>query len=60
MGEAKRRQEKGLPPKSIKKENKDDKPNIFKKISSNQALLLVLAIGFMIFLIIDLVMYYNE
>ena len=60
MGEAKRRKERGLPPKAIKKEKKDDSPNIFKKLRNNQILRLVLALGFVILLIVDLVRYYNQ
>tara|TARA_B100000579_G_C22336785_1_gene623057 strand:+ start:386 stop:568 length:183 start_codon:yes stop_codon:yes gene_type:complete len=60
MGEAKRRKEKGLPPRSIKKEKKDDNPSIFQKLRRNQTFPLVLAIGFVIFLIVDLVRYYNQ
>tara|TARA_Y100001968_G_scaffold327577_1_gene372896 strand:+ start:1926 stop:2108 length:183 start_codon:yes stop_codon:yes gene_type:complete len=60
MGEAKRRKEKGLPPRSIKKEKKDDKPNLYQRLRRNQILPVVLALGFVIFLIIDLVRYYNQ
>ena len=61
MGEAKRRKEQGLPPKVIKKENNnDDPPNIFQKIRRNQILPVVLAFGFVVFLIVDLVRYYNQ
>tara|TARA_Y100001968_G_scaffold292426_1_gene297608 strand:+ start:261 stop:443 length:183 start_codon:yes stop_codon:yes gene_type:complete len=60
MGEAKRRKEQGLPPKAVKKENKDDSPNIFQILRKNQILPVVLALGFVIFLIIDLVRYYNQ
>ena len=60
MGEAKRRKEKGLPPRTIKKEKSDDSPNIYKKLRRNQTLPIILAIGFVIFLIVDLVMYYNQ
>ena len=60
MGEAKRRKEMGLPPKLMKKEKKDDSPNIFQKLSRNQILPVVLALGFLIFLIVDLVRYYNQ
>ena len=60
MGEAKRRKEQGLPPRAIKKENKSDSTSTFKKIQRNQILLVVLAIGFVIFLIVDLVRYYNQ
>tara|TARA_Y100001968_G_scaffold191475_1_gene175442 strand:- start:3 stop:185 length:183 start_codon:yes stop_codon:yes gene_type:complete len=60
MGEAKRRKEKGLPPRATKKEKKADNPNIFQKIRRNPISPVVLAIGFVIFLIIDLVRYYNQ
>ncbi len=60
MGEAKRRKEQGLPPKAIKKENKDENANFFQKLRRNQTLPIVLAIGFVIFLIVDLVRYYNQ
>tara|TARA_Y100001968_G_scaffold302839_1_gene316488 strand:+ start:1434 stop:1673 length:240 start_codon:yes stop_codon:yes gene_type:complete len=60
MGEAKRRKNQGLPPKVLKKEKKDDSPNIFQKLRGNQILPFVLALGFMIFLIFDLVRYYNQ
>ena len=60
MGEAKRRKEQGLPPRAIKKEKKDYDPSIFQKIRRNQILPVVLALGFVIFLIVDLVRYYNQ
>ena len=60
MGEAKRRKEKGLPPREIKKKKKDVNPNIFERFRRNQILPVVLAIGFIIFLIVDLVRYYNQ
>ena len=60
MGEAKRRKEKGLPPRTIKKEKKAENTNTFQKLRRNQILLVVLAIGFVIFLIVDLVRYYNQ
>tara|TARA_B100001029_G_C15041331_1_gene443839 strand:- start:1181 stop:1363 length:183 start_codon:yes stop_codon:yes gene_type:complete len=60
MGEAKRRKEKGLPPRSVKKEKKDENPNIFQKLRRSQILPVVLALGFVIFLIVDLVSYYNK
>ena len=60
MGEAKRRKEQGLPPKSIKNEKKDDSPNIIQKLRRNQILPVLLVLGFLIFLIIDLVRYYNQ
>ena len=60
MGEAKRRKEKGLPPREIKKKKKDVNPNIFERFRRNQILPVLLAIGFIIFLIVDLVRYYNQ
>ena len=60
MGEAKRRKDLGLPPRAIKKEKKDDSPNIIQKLRRNQILPFLLAIGFVIFLIVDLVRYYNQ
>ncbi|MBW3042178.1 hypothetical protein [Prochlorococcus marinus] len=60
MGEAKRRKELGLPPRAVKKEKKAEKDNIFQKLRRNQILPVVLAIGFMIFLIVDLLRYYNQ
>ena len=60
MGEAKRRKERGLPPRSIKKEKKDDSPNILTKLRRNQILPVVIALGFVVFLIVDLVRYYNQ
>ena len=60
MGEAKRRKEKGLPPREIKKKKKDVNPNIFERFRRNQILPVVLAIGFIILLIVDLVRYYKQ
>jgi len=60
MGEAKRRKEQGLPPRSIKKEKKAENLNTFQKLRRNQILLVALAIGFATFLIVDLVRYYNQ
>tara|TARA_Y100001968_G_scaffold330427_1_gene382287 strand:+ start:476 stop:658 length:183 start_codon:yes stop_codon:yes gene_type:complete len=60
MGEAKRRKEQGLPPKVIKKEKNENNPNILQKLRRNQILPVILAIGFVIFLIVDLVRYYNQ
>ena len=60
MGEAKRRKELGLPPREIKKEKDNENPNIFQKLRRNQILPVILAVGFVIFLIVDLVRYYNE
>ena len=60
MGEAKRRKEQGLPPRAIKKVKKDDQPSIIQKLRRNQILPFVLALAFVIFLIVDLVRYYNQ
>ena len=60
MGEAKRRKEQGLPPRVKKKEKKADNPNIIQKLRRNQILPIVLALGFVVFLIVDLVRYYNQ
>ena len=60
MGEAKRRKEQGLPPRSIKKEKKDEIPNIFQKLRRNQILPVIIAIVFVVYLIFDLVRYYNQ
>ena len=60
MGEAKRRKEKGLPPRAIKKEKNDENPNLFQKLRRNQILPIILALGFVVFLIVDLVRYYNQ
>ena len=60
MGEAKRRKELGLPPREIKKEKNNENPNIFQKLRRNQILPVIFAVGFVIFLIVDLVRYYNQ
>ena len=60
MGEAKRRKEQGLPPRAKKNEKKTDNPNIIQKLRRNQILPIVLALGFVVFLIVDLVRYYNQ
>ena len=60
MGEAKRRKEQGLPPRAIKKDKKDDNSNIFQRLRRNQLLPIILAMSFVIFLIVDLVRYYNQ
>jgi len=60
MGEAKRRKDQGLSPRTIKKEKKAKHSNTFQKLRRNQILPVVLAIAFMIFLIVDLVRYYNQ
>ena len=60
MGEAKRRKAQGLPPRAKKNEKKADNPNIIQKLRRNQILPIVLALGFVVFLIVDLVRYYNQ
>ena len=60
MGEAKRRKELGLPQREIIKEKDNENPNIFQKLRRNQILPVILAVGFVIFLIVDLVRYYNQ
>ena len=60
MGEAKRRKEQGLPPRTIKNAKKAENPNTFQKLRRNQILLVVLSVGFVMFLIVDLVRYYNQ
>ena len=60
MGEAKRRKELGLPPREKIKEKDDLKPNLLQKLRRNQILPVILALGFAVFLIIDLVRYYNQ
>ncbi len=60
MGEAKRRKEQGLPPRAIKKEKIAENPNTFQKLRRNQMLPVVLALGFVIFLIVDLIRYYTQ
>tara|TARA_Y100001968_G_scaffold307442_1_gene325262 strand:- start:515 stop:697 length:183 start_codon:yes stop_codon:yes gene_type:complete len=60
MGEAKRRKEQGLPPRAVKTKKKDESPNILQKLRKSQIFPLLLAIGFVVFLIVDLVRYYNQ
>ena len=60
MGEAKRRREQGLPPRAVKKEKKGAMTTTLQKLRNNQILPVILAIGFVIFLIFDLVRYYNQ
>ena len=61
MGEAKRRREQGFPPKAIKQEKKYNvSPNILQNLRENQILPYILALGFVVFLIIDLFRYYNQ
>ena len=44
----------------IKTVKKDKDSNTFQKLRRNQILPIVLALGFMIFLIVDLIRYYNQ
>tara|TARA_Y100001968_G_C19034150_1_gene561269 strand:+ start:70 stop:255 length:186 start_codon:yes stop_codon:yes gene_type:complete len=60
MGEAKRRKEAGLPPRKKKEEKKLDSSNLFQKFRRNQILPVLLAAGFVIFLIYDLIKYYTQ
>tara|TARA_Y100001968_G_scaffold232048_1_gene214778 strand:- start:174 stop:356 length:183 start_codon:yes stop_codon:yes gene_type:complete len=60
MGEAKRRKELGLSPRTKKNGKKDKIQSTFQKLRRNQILLVVISIGFVIFLIVDLVRYYNQ
>ena len=60
MGEAKRRKEAGLPPKSKKENKKSESLTLFQKFRRNQILPVSFAVGFVIFLIYDLINYYNE
>tara|TARA_Y100001968_G_scaffold300185_1_gene311390 strand:+ start:1007 stop:1189 length:183 start_codon:yes stop_codon:yes gene_type:complete len=60
MGEAKRRKDKGLPPRAPKKEKIPTAPNIFQRFRQNQILPIILAAGFVAFLIVDLVRYYSQ
>ena len=60
MGEAKRRKELGLPPRAIKKEKKDQNPSLLQKLRKNQIFPVILALAFVIFLIVDLIRYYNQ
>ena len=57
MGEAKRRKEKGLAPRTTKKGKKPKKQNIPENFRRNKILPVILAVGFVIFLIVDLVRY---
>ena len=57
MGEAKRRKEQGLTPRKINQKEKPEKENIPKNFRRNQILPVILAVGFVIFLIVDLVRY---
>jgi len=60
MGEAKRRKEQGLPPRIRKKEIRSGTLNAYQRLRKNQILPVVLALGFVIFLVVDLVMYYKQ
>ena len=60
MGEAKRRKEKGLAPKTTKKGKNPEDQNIPKNFRRKQILPVILAVGFVIFLIVDLVRYSTQ
>ena len=60
MGEAKRRKEMGLPPRTLKKEKEAENSNMLKKLRQNQILPVLLALGFVVFLIVDLIRYYKQ
>ena len=57
MGEAKRRKEQGLAPRTTKEAKKQDNQNIPKNFRRNQILPVIIAIVFVIFLIVDLIRY---
>ena len=60
MGEAKRRKELGLPPKIKKNETTPKPANAFENFRRNPLLPFILIGGFVIFLIYDLIKYYNN
>ena len=60
MGEAKRRKEQGLEPREPKKEKNPEEQNIPKTFRRNQILPVILAVGFVLFLIIDLIRYSTQ
>ncbi|AAP99704.1 hypothetical protein EV11_0859 [Prochlorococcus sp. SS52] len=57
MGEAKRRKEQGLAPKTIKKESKSDSLNLFVKYPRLPYILVSIGV---IYLLFDLIRYYNR
>ena len=60
MGEAKRRQEQGLPPKEKKREKTEEKSNSLNKFFESPRLGLYLGAAFVIYLIYDVVRYYTR
>ena len=60
MGEAKRRKEQGLAPRTTEKGKKPEKENIPKNFRRNQILPVIFAVGFVIFLIVDLIRYSSQ
>ena len=59
MGEAKRREELGIPPREKKKENKTSKNQLNKILNKYPYLPLILGFSLLAILIIDLVNYYK-
>ena len=59
MGEAKRREELGLPPRENKKEKKTSKNQFNKILNKYPYLPLILGFSLLMILIIDLVNYYK-
>ena len=60
MGEAKRRKQAGLPAKQKKQAKNSSPPNMFQRFRRNQILPVVIAAGFAIFLVYDLIKYYTQ
>ena len=59
MGEAKRREEMGLPPREKKIDNKESKVKIIKILNKYPYLPIILGLVLLAILIIDLVNYYK-
>tara|TARA_B100001996_G_C18368194_1_gene480585 strand:+ start:242 stop:421 length:180 start_codon:yes stop_codon:yes gene_type:complete len=59
MGEAKRREEMGLPPRENKIDNKESKVKLNKILNKMPYLPIILGISLLVILIIDLVNYYK-
>ncbi len=60
MGEAKRRKEKGLPPKQKRKDNKEEKSNALNALFKGPRLGLYLCAAFVVYLIYDVINYYTR
>ena len=60
MGEAKRRKEKGLPPKGKKREKKEEQSHSFNKLFKGPRLGLYLGGAFVVYLIYDVIHYYTR